>query len=36
VPDGASYRLVFIFALTILVLVLKPRGVLGKIVFEKV
>lgn len=36
VPDGASYRLVFIFALVILVLVLKPSGVLGKPVFEKV
>jgi branched-chain amino acid transport system permease protein len=36
VPDGASYRLVFIFALVILVLVLKPSGILGKPVFEKV
>lgn len=36
VPDGASYRLVFIFVLVILVLVLKPTGVLGKPVFEKV
>lgn len=36
IPDGASYRLVFIFALVILVLVLKPSGVLGKPVFEKV
>lgn len=36
VPDGASYRLVFIFALVILVLVLKPSGLLGKPVFEKV
>lgn len=36
VPDGASYRLVFIFVLVILVLVLKPSGVLGKPVFEKV
>ena len=36
IPDGASYRLVFIFALVILVLVLKPSGVLGKLVFEKV
>ncbi len=36
VPDGASYRLVFIFALVILVLVLKPTGMLGKPVFEKV
>ncbi|MBB6013549.1 MULTISPECIES: branched-chain amino acid ABC transporter permease [Aquamicrobium] len=36
VPDGASYRLVFIFMLTILVLVFKPSGMLGKPVFEKV
>lgn len=36
VPDGASYRLVFMFVLTILVLVLKPTGLLGKPVFEKV
>jgi len=36
VPDGASYRLVFIFALVIAVLVLKPSGILGKPVFEKV
>ncbi len=36
VPDGASYRLVFIFALVILTLVLKPSGILGKPVFEKV
>lgn len=36
IPNGASYRLVFIFALVILVLVLKPSGVLGKPVFEKV
>ncbi|MBL0373718.1 branched-chain amino acid ABC transporter permease [Rhizobium sp. KVB221] len=36
VPDGASYRLVFMFVLTILVLVLKPAGLLGKPVFEKV
>ncbi|MBY6059036.1 branched-chain amino acid ABC transporter permease [Leisingera daeponensis] len=36
VPDGASYRLVFIFILVIAVLVLKPAGALGKPVFEKV
>ncbi len=36
VPDGASYRLVFIFMLTILVLVFKPSGMLGRPVFEKV
>lgn len=34
--DGASYRLVFIFLLVIAVLVLKPSGMLGKPVFEKV
>lgn len=34
--DGASYRLVFSFFLVILVLVLKPTGILGKPVFEKV
>ncbi|MBL4919020.1 branched-chain amino acid ABC transporter permease [Szabonella alba] len=36
VPDGASYRMVFIFLLVICVLVLKPSGMLGKPVFEKV
>lgn len=36
VPDGASYRLVFVFLLVIFVLVIKPSGVLGKPVFEKV
>lgn len=36
VPDGASYRLVFIFLLVVAVLVLKPSGILGKPVFEKV
>ncbi|MFN4172925.1 MAG: branched-chain amino acid ABC transporter permease [Pseudorhodobacter sp.] len=36
VPDGASYRMVFIFLLVIGVLVLKPSGMLGKPVFEKV
>lgn len=35
-PDGASYRLVFMFALVIFVLVLKPSGILGKPVLEKV
>jgi branched-subunit amino acid ABC-type transport system permease component len=34
--DGASYRLVFSFLLVILVLVLKPSGILGKPVMEKV
>jgi branched-chain amino acid transport system permease protein len=36
VPDGASYRLVFIFVLVIAVLVLRPAGLLGRPVFEKV
>ncbi|MCC7282545.1 MAG: branched-chain amino acid ABC transporter permease [Acetobacteraceae bacterium] len=36
VPNGASYRLVFSFLLVILVLVLKPTGILGKPVYEKV
>ena len=36
VPDGASYRLVFIFVLVICVLVLRPSGLLGRPVFEKV
>ncbi|MCB5410947.1 branched-chain amino acid ABC transporter permease [Pseudogemmobacter faecipullorum] len=36
VPDGAAYRLVFIFLLVIAVLVLRPSGLLGKPVFEKV
>lgn len=34
--DGASYRLVFAFLLVILVLVLKPSGLLGRPVVEKV
>lgn len=34
--NGASYRLVFIFVLVILVLVLKPSGLLGKPVLQKV
>ncbi len=34
--DGASYRLVFSFLLVILVLVLKPSGILGKPIMEKV
>lgn len=36
VPDGSSYRLVFIFLLVIGVLVLKPSGMFGKPVIEKV
>lgn len=34
--DGAAYRLVFVFALVIAVLVLKPSGMFGKPVIEKV
>jgi branched-subunit amino acid ABC-type transport system permease component len=34
--EGASYRLVFAFLLVILVLVLKPSGLLGRSVYEKV
>ncbi len=34
--DGASYRLVFAFLLVIAVLVLKPSGILGKPIMEKV
>ena len=34
--EGASYRLVFAFLLVILVLVLKPSGILGRPVMEKV
>ncbi|NPD16729.1 branched-chain amino acid ABC transporter permease [Xinfangfangia sp. D13-10-4-6] len=36
VPDGASYRLVFAFLLVILMLCLRPSGILGKTVQEKV
>ena len=36
IPDGASYRLVFAFVLVILVLVLRPSGLLGKPVMVKV
>jgi branched-chain amino acid transport system permease protein len=36
VPNGASYRLVFIFLLVIVVLVFKPSGMLGRPVTEKV
>jgi len=35
-PDGAAYRLVFAFLLVILVLVLKPSGLFGRPVYEKV
>lgn len=34
--DGAAYRLVFVFLLVIAVLVLKPSGMFGKPVIEKV
>lgn len=34
--EGASYRLVFAFLLVIVVLVLKPSGLLGRPVYEKV
>ena len=34
--EGASYRLVFAFLLVILVLVLRPSGILGRPVMEKV
>ena len=36
VPDGASYRLVFVFLLVIVVLVFRPVGLLGRAVMEKV
>jgi branched-subunit amino acid ABC-type transport system permease component len=36
ITDGAAYRLVFAFLLVILVLVLKPSGLFGKPVYEKV
>jgi branched-subunit amino acid ABC-type transport system permease component len=36
VPDGASYRLVFVFVLVIVVLVFRPAGLLGRTVMEKV
>lgn len=36
VPDGASYRLVFVFTLVIVVLVFRPAGLLGRTVMEKV
>lgn len=36
VPDGASYRLVFVFLLVIVVLVFRPAGLLGRTVMEKV
>lgn len=36
VPDGASYRLVFVFVLVIVVLVFRPAGLLGRTTMEKV
>ena len=36
VPDGASYRLVFVFLLVIIVLIFRPVGLLGRTVMEKV
>lgn len=36
VPNGASYRLVFVFLLVICVLVFRPAGLLGRTVVEKV
>ncbi|MGH1571204.1 branched-chain amino acid ABC transporter permease [Methylobacterium sp. P31] len=35
-PNGASYRLVFVFLLVIAVLVFRPSGLLGRTVVEKV
>lgn len=36
VPNGASYRLVFVFLLVICVLVFRPAGLLGRTIVEKV
>jgi branched-subunit amino acid ABC-type transport system permease component len=36
IPNGASYRLVFVFLLVIAVLVFRPTGLLGRAVVEKV
>lgn len=36
IPNGASYRLVFVFLLVIAVLVFRPSGLLGRTVVEKV
>lgn len=36
VPNGASYRLVFVFLLVIGVLVFRPAGLLGRTIVEKV
>lgn len=36
VPEGASYRLVFVFMLVIIVLIFRPAGLLGRTIMEKV
>ncbi|MDF2999753.1 MAG: putative inner-rane translocator, partial [Xanthobacteraceae bacterium] len=36
VPNGASYRLVFVFLLVIGVLVFRPAGLMGRTLVEKV
>ena len=36
VPNGAAYRLVFVFLLVIGVLVFRPAGLFGRTVIEKV
>ena len=36
VPNGASYRLVFVFLLVIAVLVFRPAGLMGRTIVEKV
>ena len=36
IPNGASYRLVFVFLLVIAVLVFRPTGLLGRTIVEKV
>lgn len=36
IPNGASYRLVFVFLLVIAVLVFRPSGLLGRTIIEKV
>lgn len=36
IPNGASYRLVFVFLLVIAVLIVRPTGLLGRAIVEKV
>lgn len=36
IPHGASYRLVFVFLLVIVVLIFRPAGLLGRVTMEKV